>query len=76
MTFQEALAKMQQGVPVRRPAWPPWEYFQIRNGELYRCRDGEGSTVLGYPNISIGAVFVKDLFATDWEEFTGKTISI
>lgn len=76
MTFQEALTKMQNGIPMRRPEWEPWMYYRVRGNDIILCRDGEGSRVLGWPNISIGAVPVPHILADDWEEFTGKVIPI
>lgn len=76
MTFQDALTLMQAGVPMRRPAWETWMYYRVRNNNIILCRDGEGTRVLGWPNISLGAVSADNILADDWEEFTGRVIPV
>lgn len=76
MTFQNALTLMQAGFPMRRPGWEPWMYYRVNGGAIVLCRDGVGSRVLGWPNVSIGAVPADNILADDWEEFTGETIPV
>lgn len=75
MNFEQAFSLLREGLPIRRASWVKCNYFKTIRGNLYLCRDGEGSTVLGFPNISIGAIGVDDIMADDWEPFTGKVLT-